>query len=266
MRLSRRELMGLWGLGLATVVSGCSDALSPRPTGAPLAPPARGASPSPAVAVPVAHPGPPVVVTAGPPGTRTIALTIDDGYDAATVAAYVEFARITGTHLTFSPNGSYAAQWAPHASALRPLIEAGAVQIGNHTFSHPDLRRLSDGQIRAEIERNEEWVRQTFATSTLPWFRPPYGAHDHRTDEVAGGLGFTRILLWNGSFGDSRLLSPDVLLSQARRYLTAGTVMLGHANHPTITGLFGSVLELLRERDLRPVTLDEMFGTRRVAP
>jgi len=265
-RLSRRELMGLWGLGLATVVSGCSDALSPRPTGAPLARPARGVSPSPAVAAPVAHPGPPVVVTAGPPGTRTIALTIDDGYDAATVAAYVEFARITGTHLTFSPNGSYAAQWAPHASALRPLIEAGAVQIGNHTFSHPDLRRLSDGQIRAEIERNEEWVRQTFATSTLPWFRPPYGAHDPRTDEVAGGLGFTRILLWNGSFGDSRLLSPDVLLSQARRYLTAGTVMLGHANHPTITGLFGSVLELLRERDLRPVTLDEMFGTRRGAP
>ncbi len=104
------------------------------------------------------------------------------------------------------------------------------------------------------------------ATSTLPWFRPPYGAHDHRTDEVAGGLGFTRILLWNGSFGDSRLLSPDVLLSQARRYLTAGTVMLGHANHPTITGLFGSVLELLPERDLRPVTLDEMFGTRRGAP
>ena len=31
----------------------------------------------------------------------------------------------------------------------------------------------------------------------------------------------------------------------------------------TITRLFDAVLELLRERDLRPVTLDEMFGTSR---
>jgi len=69
--------------------------------------------------------------------------------------------------------------------------------------------------------------------------------------------------MWNGSFGDSRLLTPDVLLTQARRYLQPGTVMLGHANHLTIARLFDAVLELLREHDLRPVTLDEMFGTSR---
>ncbi len=83
------------------------------------------------------------------------------------------------------------------------------------------------------------------------------------TDKLAGATGFTRVLMWNGSFGDSRLLTPDVLLTQARRYLQPGTVMLGHANHLTIARLFDAVLELLRERDLRPVTLDEMFGTSR---
>ncbi|GAA4811053.1 hypothetical protein GCM10023200_56070 [Actinomycetospora chlora] len=39
--------------------------------------------------------------------------------------------------------------------------------------------------------------------------------------------------------------------------------MLGHANHPTVLGLFDRIRELLSERDLQPATLDELFGTHR---
>jgi hypothetical protein len=38
---------------------------------------------------------------------------------------------------------------------------------------------------------------------------------------------------------------------------------LGYANHPTILGLFDQIAELIKDRTLAPVTLDEMFGTRR---
>jgi len=265
--------MGLWGLGLVAVLADCGTSGASRPPPRSPAPldrlsrhrPGPGINPGSAskATFPPPHPGPATVSYAGPAGSRHIALTIDDGFDPATVSAYVEFARRTGTHLTFSPNGRYADVWARHAPVLRPLIAAGRVQIGNHSYSHRDLRRLPDAVVREEIERNEAWIQLTFGTTSRPWFRPPYGSRDARTDELAGATGFTRVLMWNGSFGDSRLLTPDVLLTQARRYLQPGTVMLGHANHLTITRLFDAVLELLRERDLRPVTLDEMFGTSR---
>ena len=39
--------------------------------------------------------------------------------------------------------------------------------------------------------------------------------------------------------------------------------MLGHANHPTVLGLFDQIQQLIGQRGLTPVTLDEMFGTSR---
>jgi len=41
--------------------------------------------------------------------------------------------------------------------------------------------------------------------------------------------------------------------------------MIGHANHPTVLGLFDQITALIAERALQPVTLDEMFGTHRPA-
>ena len=237
-----------WTSGPRSLPSADSSQAEPLPVRPALVPP---------------HPGPPVVVRVIPGATRHLALTIDDGYDADVVAAYVQFASDSGVHLTFNPNGIYASTWRPQAAAPRPLIDAGQVQLGNHTYSHLDLRRSTDIAVRAELERNEQWIEQTFGTTTRPWFRPPYGRHTAQTDTAAAAAGWTRVLMWNGSFGDARLITPDVLLQQAQRYLQPGVVMLGHANHPTITSLYGQILELIRSRDLTPATLDEAFGTSR---
>lgn len=216
--------------------------------------------------IPKPRPGPAKLVFAAPggPGSTTqVALTIDDGYDPETVAGYVAFAAHTRIPITFSPNGAYQHVWNAHAHQLRPLIEAGQVQIGNHTYTHLDLLTRTDGQISADIERNEGWIQRTFGTTSRPWFRPPFGRHSARTDAVAGELGFTRILMWEGSFGDSRLLTPQVLLGEARKWLTGGRIVLGHANHPTVIHLFDQLLGLIHQRRLDPVTLDTMFGTSR---
>ncbi len=214
-------------------------------------------------AVPAPHPGPPRTIFHAPGPTRQIAITIDDGTCEECVAAYVGFAQSSGTPITFSPNGVVQAFWNPHAAVLRPLIEAGQVQIGNHTFSHHDLRRMPAGEIEGELERNDQWIQKTFGITTRPWYRPPFGFHTDRVDDVAGSLGYTNVLMWNGTYGDSEPLSIDVFLNQAERYLKPGTIMLGHANHPTATELFDVVLALIHERNLDPVTLDQMFGTSR---
>jgi peptidoglycan/xylan/chitin deacetylase (PgdA/CDA1 family) len=140
------------------------------------------------------------------------------------------------------------------------------VQIGNHTFSHRNLLgHRTDADIRADVEKNELWIETTFGITSRPWFRPPYGSHNSHVDAVIGELGYTRILLWNGSFGDSTLITPAQLLGLATTYLRPGTIMLGHANHKTILGLFDSVEQLIEQRQLQPVTLDTMFGTSRAS-
>jgi peptidoglycan-N-acetylglucosamine deacetylase len=275
--IDRRALLGLLGLGLAGVIAGCdvkpgraaagASHLRPSAKSTTIAPtrppPPSTAAPRP---IPPPAPGPSRVFWHGPraaAAARQVAITIDDGYCAECAHAYAALAKATGIHITFSPNGCYGHIWTPLATTLRPLIEAGQVQIGNHTFNHLWLTELSDTQITAQLEQNEEWIQQTYGITARPWWRPPYGAHDERTDELAASLGYTNVLMWNGSYGDSTLLKPWVLLHLAREYLHPGVVMLGHANHPTVIGLFPQIAEVLATRSLHPVTLDEMFGTSR---
>ena len=52
-------------------------------------------------------------------------------------------------------------------------------------------------------------------------------------------------------------------IEQATHYLRPGVIMLGHANHRTITRLYGQLTELIRHRHLQPVTLDAVFATSR---
>jgi peptidoglycan-N-acetylglucosamine deacetylase len=202
--------------------------------------------------------GPPAAVTA-----RQVAITIDDGFCAECAQSYAAFAQSTGIHITFNPNGCYGEIWAPLATTLRPLIEAGQVQIGNHTFNHYSLIALSDAGVTAQLEQNEEWIQQTYGITARPWWRPPYGYHDERTDELAASIGYTNVLMWNGSYGDSSLLKPAELLRLASQYFQPGVIMLGHANYPTVTTVFPQIEQIISARGLQPVTLDEMFGTSR---
>jgi len=255
-------------VGLASMAAGCSPsgatgshALPASSGGAPTTTPP--ATPSSGEAVPPQPPpaaGAPRVLTAAPTATNRIALTVDDGYRDEVVAGYVNFAVRTGIHLTFCPNGLYSHAWAPHDSQLKPLIERGQVQIVNHTFNHPDLRTLTDQQIRAELERNDEWVQKVFGISTRPYYRPPYGLHNEHVDGIAVDLGYRNTVLWNGSLGDWKQVTPEVLLAHARRYLQPGAIILGHANHPTVLGLFDQITDMIKQRNLDPVTLNEMFA------
>ncbi|GLY64600.1 polysaccharide deacetylase [Amycolatopsis taiwanensis] len=259
----RRVFFGMLAVGLASVIAGCAPAGNAEvpPTSAPEPLPPEPA-PSRDVPKPAeASSGPARVLTQGPTDGNRIALTVDDGYNDEVVAGYVSFAVRTGIHLTFSPNGRYAHAWEPHADALKPLVERGQIQIINHTFNHPDLRKMSDTDIRVELERNEEWVNRMFGTSTRPYYRPPYGFHNAHIDGVAADLGYRNTVMWSGSYGDSKVLTPEYLMSQASRYFQPGVIMLGHANHPTVLGLFDQIVDLIRQRQLNPVTLQEMFAT-----
>ncbi|HEY0811975.1 MAG TPA: polysaccharide deacetylase family protein [Pseudonocardia sp.] len=266
----RRRLLGMLALGLASllatydsgrVTTASGTALPPSPTS--TAPSSLSPSSTALPPVPPPRPGPSQVLSHGPTTNHRIVLTVDDGTSADVVAGYVAFATRTGIHLTFSPNGVNNREWAPHAPELRPLIADGQVQIINHTFTHRDLRTLTPAQIRDELQRNDDWVIHTFGITTRPYYRPPYGRHSPAIDNTAAAIGYTRTVMWNGSFSDSTVITPAFLLTEAQKYLQPGVINLGHANHPAVLSVFDQLIDLIHGRGLQPVTLDEMFSTSR---
>jgi peptidoglycan/xylan/chitin deacetylase (PgdA/CDA1 family) len=191
------------------------------------------------------------------------AWTVDDGASAGTVNAFLRMMSATGTRMTFCPTHLFARNWEWAAAHLRTLIGQGQAQLVNHTWSHRTLTTLSDHEVREEVQRNEDWIQRTFQVTSRPWLRPPQGRWDARVGDLCGELGFTRMLLWDSSFGDASAISSAALMANAERALFPGAIALGHANVPTVALHLTEVLDLIRARGLRPATLDEVFGTSR---
>ena len=132
--------------------------------------------------------------------------------------------------------------------------------MGNHTWSHPDLATLSDDEVAEEIGRNRDWIESTFGIRT-PFIRPPFGSHDERVDRISAELGHPTIVMWNSTLEDNRLLTADELVDAASRWFAAQAIVVGHANQPTITTVYGQLLDLIAERGLQTVTLADVWGT-----
>ena len=260
--MDRRRFLLTLAAGLAVAATGRGAVTGTRAGEAlPFAAPTP-ASPSPAAAVAEVRGTllPPTgVVTELPGEGKGLALTIDDGTSSEVVAAFAAFAVDADVRLTFFPNGCYRS-WEENAAVLRPLVDSGQVALGNHTWSHPDVTTLGDAEVAEEIVRNRDFLRTTFGVDT-PFFRPPFGSHDERTDRIAADLGHPTIALWNGTLGDSRVLTGADLVGYAREWFLPQAIVVGHANQRTVTTVYGELLELIQERQLRTVTMADVWAT-----
>lgn len=187
-----------------------------------------------------------------------LAWTVDDGADTEVVRAYTQFAKDAGVRLTYFVTGAYRS-WSENAALLRPLVESGQIQLANHTWTHPDLTRLPPTQIAAELKNTDLFLRNTYGVDAAPYFRPPYGHHNVSVDAVAADLGYQNPTLWSGDLRDSALLPEDVIVRLGYQYFAPQNIVIGHLNHAPVTHVYGQLVDIIRARKLRTVTLNDVF-------
>ncbi|OBI21257.1 polysaccharide deacetylase [Mycobacterium sp. E2497] len=227
--------------------------VAPLP-GAPVGPPL---SPPPDPRSRVALPGGGVLKKL-PGNDALLAWTVDDGADTDVVRLYTQFAKDTGVRLTYFVTGGYRS-WTDNAGLLRPLVESGQIQLGNHTWTHPDLTKLSKGQIADELSRTDALLRNTYGVDAAPYLRPPYGHHNAAVAAVATDLGYQVTTLWSGDLRDSAPVSEDQIVRMAHQSFLPQNIVIGHLNHPPVTHVYARLVDIIRSRGLRTVTLDDVF-------
>ncbi|SDN56660.1 Peptidoglycan/xylan/chitin deacetylase, PgdA/CDA1 family [Klenkia soli] len=211
-------------------------------------------------------PAPQLVKVPIPPGELTglpgdgslLAWTVDDGDDTTVVRDYTQFAKDTGTRLTYFLNGSKPS-WTDNAALLEPLVASGQIQLGNHTWSHADLTSLSTAGIQDELQRNHDFVLSTYGVDMRPYYRPPYGYRDASTDAAAAEIGYTCPVLWYGSLSDSGLLTPEAIVGFADQWFLPQHIVIGHLNFTPVTTVFPQLSQIIADRGLTTVTLDDVF-------
>lgn len=232
---------------------------NPVPTKVP-APLVAAATPPAASPLAAAPPGPAQLVRTGPVTSNAVALSFDDGTCADCIGTIVNGVEATGAHITLCPNGVYASAWGQYAARIRAQIALGRVAICNHTFSHLDLTRLSDDQVRAQITTNEDWIQATFGVNPRPFLRPPYGAYNARVLAVAGSLGYSVMALWSAVLGDDTTGPQPDVGPVIDRAAGPGAIVLAHANREKTANGFYEMVSVISRKGLATATLPELFG------
>ena len=100
-----------------------------------------------------------------------IAMTFDDGPSSETTPRLLEILKQRNIKATFFLIGENAAS---NPDIVRRILADGH-EIGNHSWTHPQLSRLSDDRVTAEINKTQDAIKEASGfTPTL--LRPPYGA------------------------------------------------------------------------------------------
>lgn len=190
-----------------------------------------------------------------------MAWTLDDGASKECIEAYLSFAEETGTRLTFFVTSSYPS-WRELAPRMQPMIKSGQIQIANHTNTHTSLQRMSDAALQQDMMTCHTFIENTFGVDARPYYRPPYGHRDARTDAAATALGYSAPIMWFGTLGDAGERSPDEVLAGANMWFQPQRVVLGHVNRVGgVTAVFPQLQQIVVDRGLLTVTLNDVFVT-----
>jgi peptidoglycan/xylan/chitin deacetylase (PgdA/CDA1 family) len=184
---------------------------------------------------------------------KCVAITFDDGPGSQT-PQLLKMLRRQHARATWFVLGQMVAA---NPGRLRQIAAAGH-EIGNHSWSHPQLTSLSDGEIRSQIDRTDAVIRRTLGYApTL--VRPPYGAVNSRVgaDLRSGGH---PVVLWDVDPLDWRDRNSSTVAARVLGNVHPGSIVLMHDIHPTTVGAVPRILAELDRRGYTFVTVSELIG------
>ena len=209
--------------------------------------------PKPPEPKPEPKPAPAVPAPAPTTGNKVIALTFDDGPGPHT-AHLLDILDQYGAKATFFLIGSKVSS---QANVVRN-IQARGHQLGNHSWSHPELPKLPVDQIAGEIDRTNDTIKQ--ATGVTPTIlRPPYGAVNGVVLEQLRLRGMSSIL-WSVDTRDWADRNSDIVCSRAVAGARPGAIILMHDIHQTSVGAVPCILSALKQQGYSFVTVQGLLG------
>ncbi|GAA3533535.1 hypothetical protein GCM10022419_010980 [Nonomuraea rosea] len=179
-----------------------------------------------------------------------MALTFDDGPGRYT-RTLLRHLQAHRAHATFFVVGQNVAAY---PGIAREIAGAGH-EIASHTYSHPDLTKLSAAGVRLQLARTDQAIKA--ATGIVPRLvRPPYGA----LNATVRAQTARPMVLWSVDTEDWRYRSSAKVARRAIKSAHAGSIILFHDIHPTTVRALPKVLKSLSARGYVFVTVSQMFG------
>jgi len=190
-----------------------------------------------------------------------IAMTFDDGPSAENTPRLLEILKQRNIKVTFFLIGQNVAA---HPDIVRQILADGH-EIGNHTWTHPQLSKLSDDKVTSEITKTQDAIKDASGyTPTL--LRPPYGAITPRQREwIASQFGLN-VILWSVDPFDWKRPGSAVVTQRILSQVRPGAIILSHDIHKQTVDAMPATLDGLIAKGYKFVTVSQLIALNKPKP
>lgn len=163
---------------------------------------------------------------------KVIYLTFDAGYENGNTEPILDALKKHQAPATFFVVGHYL-ESAPEL--VKRMVEEGHC-VGNHTYHHPDMSKISDmASFRKEMDDVANLFRQITGTELTMYYRPPQGKYSVENLKMAKELGY-KTFFWSLAYVDwyqDQQPSREEALEKLTGRIHPGAVVLLHSTSKT---------------------------------
>ena len=191
----------------------------------------------------------------GPRDRSEVALTFHGQGPASLTTQVLEACRAADAHITVFAVGT----WVTAAPELARAVLAAGHEVGNHTWSHQQMKTLDAATADAEVAKGVSALEKAVGTAGW-WFRPSGTLHSTaRIRAAARRAGYARCVSYDVDPQD--FLDPGAVAvrQRTRTQVRAGSIVSLHLGHAGTAEALPGILTDLSRMGLRPVGLSTLL-------
>lgn len=182
---------------------------------------------------------------------KSVAISFDDSPNKGKTNKILEYLEDNHFHATFFVVGERTIN---NENLLISMKNSGN-EIGSHTYSHSNMRKMSEEAIINDYEKMNAIYRNLFAED-LSLIRPPYGALNKSEASILN----VSFIMWSLDTNDWRYRNKDYLINCVMDNIKDGDIILFHDAYDSTVEAISELLPLLYSKGYQVMSVSELFN------
>ncbi|MGG1676386.1 polysaccharide deacetylase family protein [Neobacillus sp. NRS-1170] len=192
------------------------------------------------------------------PNVKRVALTFDDGPDAAITSDIIDILdkyKVTGNFFFVGSNVE------KYPEVVKKAYDRGNI-ILNHSYNHVDLTKLNNQEIQSQLEKTDDAIAAIIGNRPAI-LRPPYGETNEQVVNIAQKEGFS-IVIWSIDTLDWSQKEAGNIVKNVMDNVRNGEIILMHTTpeQTETKKALPIIIEKLQKRNFEIVGLDKLLNVK----
>lgn len=190
---------------------------------------------------------------------KVLYLTFDAGYENGNTSAILDALKKHHAPATFFVVGNYI-ETSPEL--VKRMVEDGHI-VGNHTYHHPDMSRISSKEaFEKELGDLEALFEKTTGQPMKKYYRPPQGKYSESNLQMAKDMGY-HTFFWSLAYVDwyqDKQPTKEEAFKKLIGRIHPGAIVLLHSTSGTNAQILDELLTRWEEMGYQFKSLDQLTG------